>query len=321
MTALLLGAGFSKWAAGLPVASELFDLGVRPWGPREQGKLTRLKGLKEAWDSRHPHGHAEEFIAYALGLRTQTSQMVLWYLARRLSEPFLSADLYAGRWRRHVLAIDEPSVATHPGVTAARRLLSQARGPSLAGVVTTNYDMLLEYALGSRGFNYGLSGEMLWGRGPHSLAKWVRLTGGTQILKLHGSISWDATQRYTDGRCSLTGRALIVAPTPEKQPPDELADMWAHAETALTRADRLLVFGFAFNPYDEALLGLLRAAGQRLSSVLIVDPHPQVERAAALWPKAKVASCAPPPHQDAKIADWYAAWPRGSGVGGAVCDP
>ena len=37
MLALFLGAGFSKWAADLPVASQLFDFDIEPWWPR--GKM------------------------------------------------------------------------------------------------------------------------------------------------------------------------------------------------------------------------------------------------------------------------------------------
>jgi len=40
---LVLGAGFSRWARGLPLARELFDWQVEAWDDRENGKLTRLK--------------------------------------------------------------------------------------------------------------------------------------------------------------------------------------------------------------------------------------------------------------------------------------
>jgi hypothetical protein len=32
---VLGGAGFAKWAAGLPIASELFDSEIEPFGPRD----------------------------------------------------------------------------------------------------------------------------------------------------------------------------------------------------------------------------------------------------------------------------------------------
>jgi len=66
MLALFLGAGFSKWAADLPVASQLFDFDIEPWGPREYKKLEIVKSLKHNWDISHPHGLTEQFIADAL---------------------------------------------------------------------------------------------------------------------------------------------------------------------------------------------------------------------------------------------------------------
>jgi len=44
MLALFLGAGFLKWAADLPVASQLFDFNIEPWGLREYKKLEIVKG-------------------------------------------------------------------------------------------------------------------------------------------------------------------------------------------------------------------------------------------------------------------------------------
>jgi len=35
----LLGAGFSKWSANLPIARELFDLDIDPFGIREERLL------------------------------------------------------------------------------------------------------------------------------------------------------------------------------------------------------------------------------------------------------------------------------------------
>ena len=50
MLALFLGAGFSKWAADLPLTSQLFDFEIEPWGPREYKKLEIVKSLKHNWD-------------------------------------------------------------------------------------------------------------------------------------------------------------------------------------------------------------------------------------------------------------------------------
>jgi len=261
---LFIGAGFSKWAVDLPVASQLFDFDIELWGPRENRKFEIVKSLKQSWDERNPGGLAEQFIAYALNLSDKSREAVLWYVARRLSEPFIWKEFHAHRWRRHVLMIDENRRFNVPGVVEAQNFLQRFYHPSLAGIITTNYDMLAEYALGTKRFNYGVSNQTLVGRGPYPLSQWrnpVTLRGKAPLAKVHGSISWDESACYTDGRRGLTGHALIVAPTPEKEPPKRLQFVWELAERILEQARRLVVFGFAFNPYDEAVLNLLQCAG------------------------------------------------------------
>ncbi|MBM3473336.1 MAG: hypothetical protein FJX75_08725 [Armatimonadetes bacterium] len=299
---VFLGAGFSCWAARLPVARELFDFAIEPFGPREAGKLARVVALKQRWDDAHPRGESEQFIAETLQMADRHCRDVLWYIARRLSEPFIWVEFHAQRWRRHVFMIDE-SRAPRPGAGLIGRLANA----SCCGIVTTNYDMIVEYALTTRGFNYGTPGEHLVGRGPYPVSQWrnpVVLRGRTPLAKVHGSISWDRTAHYTDGRRALTGEALIVAPTPEKQPPRELSAVWALAEQILRRAERLVVFGFAFNPYDLAVLNLLRDAGENVRDVLLVDPCPPLERAARLWPWAEVRATPPPAGNTDVVADW-----------------
>ena len=307
MWALFLGAGFSKWAAGLPVAIQLFDFDIEPWGPREARKLEIVKSLKQNWDIAHPDGLAEQFIADALNFKEKSRQAVLWYLTRRLSEPFIWKEFHAQRWRRHVLMIDEYRKFNVPGVVKAQSFLQRFCGPCLAGIITTNYDMIVEYVLSTKGFNYGIPDQTLTGRGPYPVSQWlnpVTLKGKMPLAKIHGSISWDENACYTDGRRGLTGNASIVAPTPEKQPPESLKFVWELAKRILERAKQLVVFGFAFNPYDEAVLNLLKDAGRNLQSVLLVDIEPKIELAQRLWPSATVILCQPPPEGTAEIRSW-----------------
>lgn len=76
------------------------------------------------------------------------------------------------------------------------------------------------------------------------------------------------------------------------------------AKQILQRTDYLVVFGFAFNPYDEAVLELLKCAACNLRSVLLIDIAPKTERVRELWPKATITSCSPPPGGDAEIMRW-----------------
>lgn len=307
MLALFLGAGFSKWSANLPLAEELFDFDVEPWGPRDNRKLEIVQFLKRRWDSAHPNGLSEQFIAEALRFPDRDRDAVLWYIVHRLSAPFIWKEFHAQRWRRHVLMIDENRKFSLPAIIKVRSFVQPLYGPLLAGVITTNYDMIVEYALGTKGFNYGVPNQSLMGRGPYPVSEWrhpVILRGRVPLAKIHGSISWDETGCYTDGRRGITGGALIVAPTPEKQPPKLLRPVWNQAENILKSVSRLLVFGFAFNPYDEAVLNLLKLSESNVKSVLLIDVESRTRRAHEIWPNAAVTLCSPPPKGDAWLRKW-----------------
>jgi len=186
-------------------------------------------------------------------------------------------------------------------------LLQGFVGLDVAGVITTNYDTLVEYVLGTKGFNYGLEGEVLTGRGPYPVSTWlhpVRLTGKTPLAKLHGSISWDAEGRYTDGRRGITGNALIVPPTPVKELPEKLRQAWRLAMQILAATTRIAIFGFSFNQLDQSVLDLLSEHGSHIQSVLLVDIAPNQREAAHLWPNARIQACCPPPEGRMAIAAW-----------------
>jgi hypothetical protein len=121
------------------------------------------------------------------------------------------------------LMIDDKRARTHPGVVKAQSFLSRFARLNMGGVITCNYDLLIEYALGTAGFNYGVRGQALVGRGKNPIFPWqsdvVTLNGYLPIAKLHGSISWDRHNCYTDGRSAVKGDALIIPPSPEKNTP------------------------------------------------------------------------------------------------------
>ncbi|MCK4374625.1 MAG: hypothetical protein KAX19_04820 [Candidatus Brocadiae bacterium] len=307
MVAILLGAGFSRWAANLPIADELFDFDIEPWGPREEAELKRAQRIKHEWDVDNPEGLAEQFIAHCLERGEEQRRTVLWYITRRLSKPFIWREWHAGRWRRHVLMIDENRKFGIDGVVRARDFLLKLTAWRRFGVVTTNYDMLPEYAFGTDGFNYGVPGEPLQGRGPYPVSTWrgpVTADGNVPLAKIHGSVSWDSSARYTEGRRGITGDALIVAPTAEKQVPPELLDVWDLARGILSSSERVLVFGFAFNPYDEAVLDLLRRSGKNARAVLLIDVAPPIDAAQRVWPRADIADSLPPPEGSPQIKTW-----------------
>lgn len=309
---IFLGAGFSKWAGNLPLASELFDFKIEPFGSRDKSKLSTVRLYKEKWDINNPNGETEQFIAYAISFSEKIREIVLWYITRRLSESYIWHEWHAGRCRRHVLTIDENRKNSRPGVLDARNFLMRLL-PQISGIITTNYDLLIEYALGTKLFNYGQQGEVLIGRGSYPVSQWknpVSLHGSLRLVKIHGSISWDSHRHYTDGRRGITGDALIVAPTPEKTPPSCLDTEWKLFSQILSVSNCILIFGFAFNPYDEAVLNYLKQYGSHIEHVIVVDKIHKPDRIASIWPRACVQLLTPPPKDDDSQGKWYAEFNR-----------
>lgn len=307
MTVLILGAGFSKWAAKLPLAKELFDFEIEPFGVREEKRLARVKTLKDSWDAEHPDQPAEAFIDFAMRQSDKIAELVTWYIVRRLSDPYIWREWHAGGNRQHVLMIDENRKWQRPGVKEAKSFLVDRLGRHLDGIITTNYDLLVEYALGTKGFNYGERGEVLKGRGPYPVSTYrnpVTLSGILPFAKVHGSISWDKTGRYTDGRRAISGNSLIVAPVHGKESQSALRQQWQLAATLIQEATRLIVFGFAFNPYDDQLLDFLSSSGPNIKEVLIIDIKPNIDAAKRLWPTANIETLLPPPESDFQLNEW-----------------
>ena len=293
MEAALLGAGFSCWAAGLPVASDLFDFNVTLLSKKEERRLPLVKRDWERWTELAPNAPSELFIRWCIETSKQRGSRVAWYVTRRLSEPFLAPMLGC----MQTLMIDERRAAEHPGVRRAQRFLGRFIFPGAPGIVTTNYDLLIEYSLGTRGINYGHCGEVLKGRGKNPQFPWqgsrIVLAGPIPLAKVHGSLSWDKDYRYTDGRAGLRGGCLIVPPSPEKTAPEDLQVQWDLARSIIAGSNKLVVFGFGFNPYDAAFLQLLREAGTDLDEVELIDLWPNEAAATDLWPKARIVSRPP----------------------------
>lgn len=305
MLAGFLGAGFSRWAANLPLANELFDFNVRVRGPRESRRFDLVEEEWLAWKSTNPTGLSEQFIAAALNFPSVRRKRIIWYVSRRLSDPFLCRII--GGTATYM--IDDRRVRNMPEVIRAQKFLQRFLGSTCSGLVTCNYDLLVEYALTTKYFNYGVRGEKLYGRGanpwfPGGGAHPI-LRGSLSLAKIHGSLSWDSNKRFTDGRRGLSGAALIIPPRPEKTVAEALASVWILAEKILKNATRLVVFGFAFNPYDEAVLDLLSRAGSNLTEVLLIDVNPKTEIAAKIWPQARIFASGPPDQDTVGLDRWF----------------
>jgi hypothetical protein len=168
--------------------------------------------------------------------------------------------------------------------------------------------MTVEYALGTRKFNYGVPCEKLRGRGPYLVSRLVVLTSRIPLAKIHGSVSWDESHKDTEGRRGITGNALIVPPTHEKKLPLSLLQALDLAENVLQKSTRMVVFGFAFNQYDQDILTLLGSSGRNLRAVLLVNQLScadfQINTARTLWPSASIAFTTPPPEWSIDATIW-----------------
>jgi len=130
----------------------------------------------------------------------------------------------------------------------------------------------------------------------------------TLILKLHGSLNWvyparsatdrqnairnpttrpllqinrvlPGSMRYTPHQRSVPLLPLIVPPIYEKTPRyrKALSPIWGAAETWLTSAERLIIFGYSFPATDLAARSLFRRCFHRndsLREIHVIDPAP-----------------------------------------------
>lgn len=299
MISLFLGAGFSKWAFDLPLVNNLFDFNIEPTNESESRKLRLLQSDWEKWRISNPTDNPEAFIHWSLHKSSHRKSRVIWYVSRRLSEPFIT-KIY-GSYSPYMF--DERKIRENLKIVKVREFLLKLTSHDLAGILTCNYDTIVECALNTSGFNYGMLNERLEGRGKNPQFPWQGahpiLTGKIKLAKLHGSLSWDKDKiKHTSGKPGKAGNALIVAPAPEKIAPDILKEEWLLGAEILGSSDSLIVFGFAFNSYDIALLKFLEEHGSNIQKVLLIDPFPNIDAVGKVWPKANIEVFDPRNHFD-----------------------
>jgi hypothetical protein len=159
VVSVFVGAGFSKWAANLPIANELFDVGIADLCERDLRRRELIQYDWQKWRADNPGQTAEQFIFWSLNTSAHRRSRVTWYITRRLSEPFMTR--IQGNFA--TMMINDRKAREDQGTIRARSFLSLLGGSNFAGIVTPNYDMLIEFALGTAGFNYGEVGKYLEG--------------------------------------------------------------------------------------------------------------------------------------------------------------
>ncbi len=288
--AVILGAGWSI-PAGLPAAADLFTGGMQVTSKASYRRLWLVQSAYRRWAERQSDPRAEIFLLECYKRSYHPAppwQHVVEYVQVRLSTPSIgdSRSFTSPRYGQRI---------THK--TYYRRheqfwldLLARA---DVSGVITTNYDFLIERSLRHRpmkrpplpGCHYaGLPAVAAIGQAEpwtvHDRRDRVLLTGHIPLAKLHGSLNWTVTSGssvvvYQDARAAFRygGTAAIVPPIPEKEPPAWLAPIWAAAEEILSQADIWVVVGYSLPSYDQAIRNLFRRAGQHLSTVELHDSY------------------------------------------------
>jgi hypothetical protein len=306
-TAVIVGAGFS-YVAGLPLAQDLFAGDVFASSRAAGVRYQRVLRAWEAWSATHDGG-PEQFLSEVY--RTDPNGRVPWLWAAEFVAAVLATPRaqdqgafqfrYAGRITRPVNA---PIHSAFWDV-----VLSSF---DVAGVVTTNYDILVERGLRHRcttrpprpGFYYGglpkpqiLKGAALPFSAQQPLSL-IELGGGVPVYKLHGSLNWgtDSGQLviYQDLRPAFRrgGDARIVPPVEEKKAPEWLSGVWQGARKVLERASTWIVCGYSLPEYDVAVRELFSEAGleRRVTTILLIDPFAAsiADRWRAVAPDAEI---------------------------------
>jgi hypothetical protein len=166
-------------------------------------------------------------------------------------------------------------------------------------IITTNYDVVVEYALAALGKSAQLPFESnSVGGGKHETYQDLYAKDGVPLMKLHGSVNWFfhtnppdlvlVDQRLAKGEygvpypvCSHNdfvppGEEFIVPPTYSKGfPKGPIDQIWAAAARALSEAELLAFVGYSFPGSDTEMryfLGRSLAGNSRIRRIALIDP-------------------------------------------------
>jgi hypothetical protein len=225
----------------------------------------------------------------------------MWYIARRLAEPFIEKDKYSSGSEvigRRVLAINEKRKFKREGIRKSADFINSVSGLHLEGIITTNYDLLIEYCLGTKQFFYGGRPRLMFGpRKTYSLPgdrRPVYLKGSLPLVKLHGSLSLTDVGYCADGRGCITGKVIIVPPTRNKKISEVLIQEWECARSILKNSTEIIFFGFRFNDYDQELIELFKETESWIKKIILINTNPEVKTLAEkIWPSAEIVMIHP----------------------------
>ena len=304
-TALILGAGFSA-AAGLPLASGLFDTSVLVASAGARKRFARVRDSFQRWKATRVDNGPEQYLGalYSGEVRGPPWQWAVEFVGATLATPqgkdwpIASNPRYAGRITTPVRTVAHDQFWSH--------MLAYA---DLQAVVTFNYDLFIERGLRHRQMHRGRPGIYYGGlprpqvlRGlakPFTVQRPERsitLEGTIPLFKLHGSLNWSfergSLEMYQDARPAFRhgGSAAIIPPLPEKEVPRWLTNTWREAEDRLRNSRTWVVCGYSLPPYDHAAAELLGRAATSLNRLFVLDPYSAQlrERWAQIAPHAQL---------------------------------
>jgi len=253
--------------------------------------INKLKSEKENWNANNLNSkNDEEFISYIINKKGKRLNSYLSkYIARRLSEPFLTRIIGGSH---QTIMIDNKYIKSDELIVKACRFLDSFENENIYGIITTNYDLVIEYSLGTKKFKYSDENTMLFGMGNNTSFPWqntpVIADGQILLSKLHGSISYDGESYWTTGKCGINGDAKILPPSPEKTRDLRFKHAWDNAENILNNIEKLIVFGFSFNEYDMAILDLLKSNTKNIKEIHIHDIESKMKKVKDIWPNKKI---------------------------------
>jgi hypothetical protein len=313
--ALFLGAGFSR-AWGLPLASEIMDFPpTRVFPGKWQNKL-KEKTL-QAWQRANKEGcvSIDEF-----GRRIQESKG-LYGLSEEDFTTFLALRLSSFQWHVGSAYMTKWGTGDHvrmqrkiPG--CYREFLKGIAKSKLTGILTTNYDLVVEKILGPtssgrrRGFKYWDDNEPLTGRHPIS-SRWsygpIMITGEVPYLKLHGSLNWaPAPERkiikYIDARPSRGRRyAALIVPPRGSERHALLNEIWHNSKIVLREASVWIFCGYSLPDYDDEVRQLISSNAVEGQRVMVMDKAPEAicEKLRGILPSPRIV-VGPPVTNDLK---------------------
>ena len=318
--AMFVGAGFAK-AWGLPLANEIMDMQdihTKYFPGKWQVEL--IEKVEAVWNATHPmhKGIVDEFarmlqqsksfkVVIERHVETKTCLDDNWSskLLHLESEvfttrhelsfeeftSFLALRLSSKHWQVGTARETKWGTGDHirkqQSVPKGYQELHKAlKKVDLIGIVTTNYDLVIEKLLGPTssgrlgGFNYGKGGERLLGRHPVS-SQWtygpVTITGKIPLLKLNGSLNWAISSdgqvvKYIDSRPSRSRRyQVLLLPPATGIKHNKLQPIWEHAERVLRTADVWIFCGYSVPDYDQAVRDLLRTSVKNTKRIVILD--------------------------------------------------